>query len=291
MFLFLMASCTEKIDFSPYHQRKIVINCVLTPESIQKLSLTYSNVAGNFYYEKIADATISLFADEQYVGSFEKGNYDVWELIYEPVTGQRYRLTVEVPGFPLIEATTTMPYNVPVVKDSEKDYGDMEKDVFWRKNYVQNEYSVPYWIFIMSKMDESDYITSRDRLENSLGTNHPACDRFNLSGKSMSERVHNNDLTMEQHVYLRIHPEVGEEYSFCVEGVGNGSWIFFRASSEEYDKYLKTSFQKMLVYSSFDDPSQWFDESVVYSNITNGLCIFGAYSDVVFKYKEDLPWN
>jgi hypothetical protein len=177
-----------------------------------------------------------------------------------------------------------MPFDVPVTNDGES------KETFVRKFFIQDKYNFPYWIFVMDKRDESASITPQDKLINSLGTNHADCDRFNLSGNGMNIHIGQGAKTLEQQIYLRIVPNSNEVYKFCVEAPVSDSWFFFRAVSEEYDRYLKTGFQKMLVYQAFDDPSQWFDESTVYSNITNGLGIFGACSDVIFKYKIN-PWE
>lgn len=260
-----------------------MVNCVLTPDTKQKLTLTYSNTLNDLYYEKITDATVSLFEEGELAGKFEKDYYGDWELNYMPVSGKRYKLNIEIIGHATLEAETTMPFNIPVSKDKDRE----ADETFVRKYFVQDSCKVPYWIFVMGKYDKTEVITSKDKLFNSLGTNHVACDRFNLSGLGMSSLIGQDAKTMEQQVYLRVMPDENEVYQFCVETQADDYWIFFRAASKEYDRYLKTSFQKMLIYQAFDDPSQWFDESVVYSNITNGLGIFGACSDMIFKYKLD----
>ncbi len=277
-----LLSCSEEVNFDPYHQQKVVVNCILTPGYTQKLTLTYNNHLKDFYFEKITDATVSLYAGDELIGNFEPSDYGDWEMTYTPVSGQHYKLKVEIPDMPTIEGSTTMPFNVPVIKDKEGN------ETFVRKFFIQDMYEAPYWVFVMNKRDEKDAISSKDRLMNSLGTNHEACDRFNLSGAGMSTLIGQDAKTQEQLIYLRIMPNGNEVYNFCVEAQVNDSWFYFRAASEEYDRYLKTSFQKMLVYQAFDDPSQWFDESTVYSNVNNGLGIFGAYSDVIMKYQMNL---
>lgn len=91
---------------------------------------------------------------------------------------------------------------------------------------------------------------------------------------------HTNELKLG---YLRMLADE-RTTSFYVEGGLYGCVIFFRAFSEDYDRYLKSSISKMLVYESINDPSQWLDESEVYSNIENGLGIFGAYADRRYVY-------
>ena len=65
--------------------------------------------------------------------------------------------------------------------------------------------------------------------------------------------------------------------------------MVFRAASAEYDRYLRSVIEKMLFYESEGDPSAWFEQTVVYSNIEHGLGIFGAYYQTAYYYHEALP--
>ena len=67
------------------------------------------------------------------------------------------------------------------------------------------------------------------------------------------------------------------------------SVVSFMAVSEEYDHYLKSSLLKMQAYESFSDPTQWLEENAVYSNIENGVGIFGAYEETLFNCNNILP--
>ncbi|MFV0265536.1 MAG: hypothetical protein ACK5HT_00210, partial [Draconibacterium sp.] len=125
-----------------------------------------------------------------------------------------------------------------------------------------------------------------DQLENSLGTNHPFRDDFNMSDNIMFYDTGGEGTTTEHVAYLRIRQSENgaeNEISFYIEGSFRQSLVFFRAVSAEYDLYMKSSVQKMMVYSVFDDPSSWFDENEIYTNINNGLGIFAAYSDHIVQ--------
>ncbi len=277
--MLLLASCTEPIDWEPAFERKPVVNCVLDGStSVQTLSLTYNNLPGNPYFERIDDARITLYAGDEPVGDFQPDGYGDWQLRYHPTRGQAYRLEVEIDGYPLLEATTTMPGKVPVVYRENVDESAPIHTYF-----RQESYAFPYWAFVLRREGEGNQPSQEDRLLTSVGTNHPACDRFNESGSMMSASYGNAYRTAEQVGYLRMVPEAEVAYDFYIEAPAGRGWYCFRAVSPEYDAYLKSSIQKMLVYSSFDDPSSWFDENEVYSNIQNGLGIFGACQDVWFK--------
>ena len=86
---------------------------------------------------------------------------------------------------------------------------------------------------------------------------------------------------------IRIIPDATinsqNPYEFTVRDPQyQATFIVMRSASAEYDKYLKSVIEKMKFYQSDDDPARWFDESVVYSNIHNGIGIFGAYWQVSF---------
>ncbi|MCD8164956.1 MAG: DUF4249 domain-containing protein [Bacteroides sp.] len=279
MLLFLLVACTEAIDFGPSTPREVVVNCVLSPDSKQYLTLSYSNKLNEFQYESIADAVITLYCGVEIVGNFKKDKYNEWYLDYTPAPGKEYWLTVEIPDYPIITAATTVPLPLSV----NQYENEAETNVYIRKHFVQQAYGMPYWAFIINKYDQqSSGVTHKDKLVSSLGTNYRGCDGFNASGSPMSASFSSQYVTLEHYAYLRMVSEDAQKSdTFYIESPSASGWHFFRAASPEYDKYLKTSIQKMMVYQSFDDPSQWFDETMIYSNIENGLGIFGAYIDTI----------
>jgi hypothetical protein len=62
-----------------------------------------------------------------------------------------------------------------------------------------------------------------------------------------------------------------------------------RSASAEYDRYLKSILEKLKFYEDPDDPARWFDETVIFSNIENGLGIFAAYWQQDFYYNNIYP--
>ena len=61
-----------------------------------------------------------------------------------------------------------------------------------------------------------------------------------------------------------------------------------RSASAEYDRYLKSILEKLKFYEDPDDPARWFDETVIFSNIENGLGIFAAYWQQAFYYNNNV---
>lgn len=271
--ILLLSGCVEKVDITPFEKKEVVVSCLLTDASIQNLTLSYSSPLGKKYYEEVEEAKITLFEEEAAVGVFTKKGYSKWQLSFTPKATKKYRLTIEIQGKPTITATTQMPQKIAIRKMGEHDTD--------RTKHFEKSPNLTFWAFAFH--DPKDTILSRPSIEpyfrllDELGTNSPLADSFN--------HIKEGSSTITSKIffsYIRMKQDDNTS-QFHLEGNINGV-VVFRAASEEYDQYLKTSLQKMLVYESFDDPSQWLDESEIYSNIQNGIGIFGAYSDILFNY-------
>lgn len=273
-----ICSCTKDIDLNQKYKKKIVVNCILTTDSIQTLSLTYSKPLHQYYYDEVETATVRLYLDSSEIGHFKKTAYGKWKINYKPVFGGNYKLKVEIPKWPLIEASTRMPLPVGI----EKNHGNRTKRYF-----TQQYAPSPYWIMILSQRKDTvmihPKILSGDRLLTSVGTNHPNRDGFNTTDDIA---INNEGTTRENLTYIRINtPEenIKKKVPFFLEAHLNQSVIVFRSASQEYDQYMKSSVQKMMVYHVFDDPTQRFDENEIFTNINNGLGIFAACSDRIIQ--------
>lgn len=281
IFLFVLSalcvtSCVEDIESEQFHKREIVVNCLLTDDTIQHLSLTYSNELGNTTYDEVKEATVSLYDKWGLVGTFYKISYGEWQLKYKPKANREYKLVVEVPGKETVYAETTFPEKLEVYREKRND---TEKSRCFNVNSDK-----AYWIFAFNKLFDTimfpPVLDDRFVIIDALGTDSRYADDFNVLMVS--------DYFARKHdVYVRMLPTDGT-HSFRLFDMET-CLVVFRSASEEYDKYHKSSLEKMYVYQAFDDPTQRFDETVVYSNIHNGLGIFGAYSDVLINCNISLP--
>lgn len=273
-----LCGCTQDIDLNLTGKKEVVVNCLLTYAGTQKLFLTYSNPYGKLYYDEIEQAKAILFEDEVSAGEFTKTGYSEWQLSFMPKRGKSYELRIEIVDRLPVSAKTTMP-NYP---DIEKESTD---DSYTAKHFKQGVNNT-YWLFAFDKMKDTimvrPTIQREYKLLEYLGTNYEKADEFNVSDSYRPGSTTKTFLS-----YIRLKPDNVD--NFYVEGNLYTGLIVFRATSSEYDLYLKSSISKMLVYQAFDDPSQWLDESEVYTNVTNGLGIFGAYADKLFNYNHSMP--
>jgi len=278
-------SCVKELPFDTKESEVPVVNCLLTNDSVQELSLTQSvKITDPYYFKEIKDAEISLFADSVPVGYFERKSYGTWQLNYTPVEGAKYQLLVKLPDGRELKASTTMPA-------ADSFYPLINKDRYPTRNFTQFTADFPCWIYcIYDDEMPQDYMhlspSYKSSLNNELGTNHPWIDGFNR---------HDNmsDITLPATMpfydyYLRIQsfPDtILEGISFGIQtNYSYYAYVYFRTASEEYDRYLKSSIQKMNNYRDESDPGQMFDETRVYSNIENGSGIFGAYNEHLIFY-------
>ncbi|MFA5647388.1 MAG: DUF4249 family protein [Bacteroidales bacterium] len=275
--------CVEDAPLIVETTNKVVVNCILQDSDNQTLTLVYSKSrGGGLYYEPVQEAAIKLFENDTLVGEFVKAGSRTWEINFRPEFGANYRLEIVMPDWKDIQANTTMP---PVPK-VELVY---EEHYIKRFSQIDQQYS--QWLFVLnSTFDErwenffeTPQINSSDRLLSNIATNHPSADRFNQYG-NLGDVIGTAASLPAYDFYIRLAPIIDStifdvEANYCPT-----CFVVFRNSSPEYDQYFKTSFQKMLIYVDENDPGAWFDESVVYSNIENGVGIFGAYTDKVFVF-------
>lgn len=274
-----LASCVEDIDLDREYERKVVVNCVLEDSDTQTLSLSYNSAVGSFSHEEITDAEVMLSCDGVEVGRFVHKSYMRWELAYTPEAGREYTLTVRVSGHEDITASTVMPRARGLSKIRNAGGRSI-------RYFSQRGVASPYWIFHLSQQteeyDPDPKVSYTDRLIDDIGTNHPDVDDFNAFDEMMFAGTGLVGTTRSHMSYLRIVPN-GDVGSFGVEGDFTGTLVVFRFPSVEYDRYMRSSILKMMSHTDETDPSRWFEEVSVYSNIPGGLGIFGAVADTMIQ--------
>lgn len=244
-------SCVEDIDMGQDTERKVTVNCILSGnDDIQYADLKYTGGIGDIFYESVEDADIVLYENGIEAGTFIKTGDGRWMLEYHPTAETAYTIRINITGYPQITASTVLPAPVKIEKSSDA--------------YVQKGFQAAFWTF---------GLTNGQKLVERISTDHPDVDNFNIYTDGSDGHIG----------YLRIgSADHAGPVSFKIYSQGDGITTVFRTVSEDYDRYMKTSLQKALAYSGFDDVSSRFEENTVYSNINGGIGIFGAYIDTKF---------
>lgn len=294
--MILLFSCESDITFEPPKEvaYPVSVSCILSDSDVQTLKLTYSRkYHKGYFFEEVPEAHPRLYRGDALVGEFTKSDYATWQLNYHPVLGAEYRLEVDLPGGKRLRAVTEMPKRMNIKRGNARK----EQHI---KEFIQRRAQDPYWIFnLSSSLNEPQYIVitpsldadDKKELAERIGTNHKDADKFNDEDLNLSDPHRYEGGTVPFKYYIRVSPKVRSEeqepYRFIVRTSSEGSeYIVFRAVSSSYDRYLKSIIEKATYYEAEDDPARWFDQVSIYSNIENGVGIFGAYTQVHFFYNN-----
>lgn len=278
----LVAACVENIDISRGSERKIVVNCLLSNDSIQRLKLHYSSVESLGLYEAISDAKVTLWEGETFVGDFQYNKKKKeWVIAYRPIEGVKYKLTVMVPGKEMVQAQTIFPQKPPVLRNKSGDR-ELARSFYKKSNDLMWLFAFPYERYQVYP-DSAIVVKKSSSIYGYIGCSLSHIDNFNISAS-----IEPYYTCPVYHFYIRILPNDNATF-FEVTDIEEGV-VVFRSVSKEYDSYLKTSIEKMLVYTGEYDLKAMLDESAIYTNIENGVGIFGAYYDLEFKC-SNLPFE
>lgn len=204
-FLYLICtliSCVTDIDYTQQTTSIPVVNCLLTNDTVQRLSLTRSvKMNDSYVFKEIKVAKISLYQDEIEVGDFTRISYDNWQLKYTPQSGKTYQIKISLPDGQVLSATTVMPEKV-IIKQNRSI------DKFPSKNFIQNSIGHPCWVTVLN----SDSILkpysrpkTKDRARTVIGTDHILADRFNQNGNLLGFLPTSDTPGFDY--YIRIKPD------------------------------------------------------------------------------------
>jgi len=284
----VFVSCVTDMPVDISDNNLPVVNYIMKNDSIQTLNLTRSVKVNDYYiFHEIKDAFISLYKENTLIGNFTKDGYSNWTLKYQPEAGSFYMLKIVTSEGEELTATTTMPELLAISQQSDID-------TYPSKNFIQTSAGSPCWTFIITSdrmLFEKSRPNDNDNFKEEIGTNHPLADQFNVQGNLLSFLPTAD--TPDFLFYIRIKKDSTlnktNAVSFKLQtNYSIHTFVCFSTCSAEYDNYLKTSFQKILMRLDPSDPLIWFDETKVYSNVSNGVGIFGACSNQFFNYNDNV---
>ena len=114
---FSCISCVRDVILDAGEKPQVVVECVISNDSIQKLYLNFTKGASKKEAEPLTDAVATLIdlTAKDTIGEFDKKEGDLWMLNHEPIAGHHYRLEVKVPSYDLIWAEETMPLRAEIL--------------------------------------------------------------------------------------------------------------------------------------------------------------------------------
>ena len=291
-FSLLFASCDIVVDLDiPEHDRVLVVNSILTTDSMINASISHS--VGAFDASSISyvnNATVEVYEDGVLLGEMDEqaslssdssGELDstyVYNFNQNPVAGKIYSYEIVHPDYEAVRAETTVPAVVKLnVNDvtllSEQDYekhyrvrfsfNDAPEDNFYRLRLrYQNEY-----------YDGFDYFESNDAsMISSVGVQSDGAtfygdvalfddEMFNGTEKEISI-----DFFDYNKFFWGEEPDddFETEYTLELTSVSESYYIYIRSLRAHYDN------QDQFIFAG--EPVQ------VFTNIENGLGVLGSMS-------------
>jgi hypothetical protein len=274
----LFISCEKELITDVQVSPKLCFNCILNPDSIIKGSLSVSkSISNNGSIEKINNAVIRIMKDGIEIGvmqNFENGNF---KLDIPPVSGSIYMVSVDAEGFPNLTASTLVPLKPAISYSLEnlvlQNPGTVNATYTYtiKKNIFDHKGINRYWHYRTNITPSKKVVfspTFRD-------IDSPYVDDFNKENDATDQ------YGFHYQYYLRINDwEMdGDTISFYSSAFQNQT-NYFMDTDEHYDKYLKSIIKQKMNNGDnllFNEPVQ------IYSNIENGLGIFGSAAITSFK--------
>lgn len=315
-----LLACTRETDLTPEGRGQVVVVCILTEENQQKLTLELTDIATQEDREALAGAEVILYDESARTeaGLFIKGEGNEWWLDYAAIPGHSYQLVISVLGREKVSASTTMPQRSHIVLGTGYLYYGMSYGL----NSLPEG---PVWVMGMNhdhrgtgKHDAAKKIatslTTADSF-NVTGEVFHAFDYFeeiikyadpgkgndffypNVEGQPLYDTMfripsvqESSRQSIDANGWFQVagffrtgyYPVQFEPPEYLTETDG---YVLFISPSEEYDRFLREVISKKMQQQAMRDYASLFSRKNTYTNIVNGLGVFGAKTD------QKLPWT
>jgi hypothetical protein len=289
----LLTSCDPiPIDADFPEVSKLCVNSCLTDDYAFSVEITwvkpFLNNSNGFGY--VCDAKAELFQDDRRVAIvtpvFQRSSpevcvYMIDEPSFQTQAGSRYQLKITYAGFPDIVAETRFPSNVPLLKVDTLPGNNTESSIpinvyFYDEPDVENYYAIVErrWYShrdssgnVISRYQDSPLVTTNSLYYQNIGAS------LDLLDGLREEPILFSDTGIEGG--LVVVPT-----SVLLSADTSRRDIVLRNLSGEYYRYLTSHrVQQSLSGDEFAQPVP------VFSNIHNGIGIFGSYNQSVIRIK------
>ena len=270
----LFPSCEKEVIFDFDHNPKLVLNCILNPDSVVSASLTLSESLDSLAnFKPVEGAEIFLFEGNDIFGVLEPTENGHYKLDKKPEPGKTYKIEVKDKNHSPLLATTTVP-KPPEIEYTKEITGHLEFDstrATFNLNVKINDKPGPnnYWIYDTWVVKGVKYGGARKEI------NAPFLDGFN----KITDPEAKYGYTLSLGIRLSDEGYEGKTMEFVIPGYFEGTQysytdaVHFLNADEHYDKHIKT-----IIINHMKENSElpFFEPVQIYSNIENGYGIFGS---------------
>lgn len=283
LWLFLIYSCEKIIDIDiPERERKIVLNSLITPDSLIKIHLSESEsiLKAGFSMDIIENATVQLYENNSFAALLlytGEGCYVSSD--FYPREESQYRVEVSVPGKDPVSSSVLIPDTVKIISidtniiSSNKEWAELQVRLkFVDPKEIDNYYIVKAKTFGRDPINPA--LSGFGPMNVYLESESPIISKY---GKPEGGLVFSDKLidgsTYELSFDLYFYPYGSDSLSTFIH-------FYLQSISESYYYYVVSkAMQEELTDNPFAEPVQ------VYNNIEGGLGIFGAYSSSVDSFR------
>lgn len=264
-------SCEKELKTEIIVSPKLCFNCILNPDSLIYGTLSLSqSINENKAFKKVNDAIISLKADGHTIGIMQNTGDGVYSINIKPTSGKYYEIDIQTEGFQSLHSSTIVPFKpeVSYLLDNPILHYPNTSNSYYSYRIIKNINDRPgtnrYWHY-RQRLSPTNILRF---VSGFYDVDSPLIDNFNRVTDATDE------LGFHYELYIRINDLGldGKILSFSSTSYTN-EIDFFLDADEHYDKYLKSTIKQRMN----DGDNLLFNEPVqIYSNIENGLGIFGS---------------
>lgn len=316
---FVINGCIDILSSKSVNPQTVIVNCLLIDSETQVLSLKLTgNVEDEVAGSAVTDAMAFLYDDsgnKLLVGQFVHQGSGLYHLDYRPIPNHHYLLEVTTSQQNVIIARTKMPETPPILpistarisaalKNNSKDgfipdftYNDVSSK-FEAKFYYKEQSLLP--LTIMTCVLTSDQISNQ--IFTGIPGNYimlPTMNAYAVWIGGAADKIIPFDYSDDRYWFYfkineehRVYPE-GErpvpaylpEFTCSALDTTLMTAFCFRSISAEYDMYIASVKEKAWTFQDPTGLSAMFDISNIYTNVSGGLGLFAAYSDIYCFYK------
>ena len=309
-------SCEKEIKFSGDEVKtKMVLNGLLTPDSIVKINLTESRffLEDDGIFKKINNATVELWKDGSKIENLSNTGEGYYEGTYIPKADDNLRITAFCEGFDPIECSTEIATPTPIISADTINLKE-EKEYYYYYSedgtfYVDSSYYSSSIIFDMDitfkdPKDIPNYyvinVYMKYYLSNGMNLSFPV----SYVSDDMVFQTGNEMGFLEDNDYLRsteFSDELldGKEYKLKIKAkkwgsitIGKNPYETDYDSTEVVEKEIIVELQSLSSsYYLFRKTREanssgnmgYFSEPVqIYTNVKGGIGILGSYSSSIY---------
>lgn len=265
-----MLSCTQPVDISiDFGEPQLVLNSILdaTKDSIGvTLSLSHS-ITSVESFQKVNDAVVELYEDQQLVGQFAFTDSGVYVLNYRPFVGKEYEIVARTGGKTVKGRT-----RIPEAVSFELEKIDDEYDDFKLTMNGNDIDSANVWISVLSThFFVSDTLEKVPR--HSIYSSSTFLDPFNRGEDTYKQYAYSYEYYLLLSGYEN---KESVEIFFGLEADVRSNEIIVSVFDDNLSSYVKSSIMATDVENTMGDYPFYIDPVEVYSNIEGGIGIVGS---------------